>query len=38
MNSFMYTVMSADIPVMYIGVSVNMHVKFVIGHSVKRAI
>jgi len=38
MNNFMYTVMSADIPVMYIEVSVHMHVKFVIGHAVKRAI
>jgi len=38
MNNFMYTVMSADIPVMYIGVSVHMHVGCVIGYSVKRAI
>jgi len=38
MNNFMYIVMSAAIPVMYIGVSIHMHVKCVIGHSVKRAI
>jgi len=38
MNNFMYTVMSADIPVIYKGVSVHMHVKCVIGHSVKRAV
>ena len=38
MNNFMYTVMNADIPVMYIGVSVHMHVKCVIRHSVKGTI
>jgi hypothetical protein len=36
MNNFMYTVMNADIPVMYVQVSVYIHVKYVIGHSVKR--
>jgi len=38
MNNFMYGVMSADIPVMYIRVSVHMHVKCVIENSVKSAI
>jgi len=38
MNNFMYTVMTADIPLIYIGVSVHFYVKFVIRHSVKRAI
>jgi hypothetical protein len=30
MNSFTFTVLNADIPVMYIEVSVNIHVKFLI--------
>ena len=38
MNNFMYRVKSADIPVIYIVVSVHMHMKCVIGHSVKRVI
>jgi hypothetical protein len=33
MNIFMYTVLNADIPVIYVGVSVYIHVKYVIGHS-----
>ena len=32
MNNFMYTVLNADIPVMYTEVSVHVHVKYVIGH------
>jgi hypothetical protein len=36
MNNFTYTVRNADIPVIYIGVSICIHVKYVIGHSVKR--
>jgi len=38
MNKFMYTVLSADIPVIYIGVSSHICVKCVIGHSVKSAV
>jgi hypothetical protein len=38
MNNFMYRVMNADIPVMYIGVSVHMCVKCIVGHSVNRGI
>jgi hypothetical protein len=38
MNNSMYTVLDADIPVIYIDVSVHVHVKGVIRHSVKRAI
>ena len=38
MNDFRYTVLKADIPVIYIGVSVYIHVKCVIGHSVKRSL
>jgi len=38
MNNFMYTVMNADIPVIYIGVGIHFYVKFVIRHSVRRAI
>jgi hypothetical protein len=38
MNNFMYTVLNADIPVIYIGVSVRIYVKCVIGHSVNGAI
>jgi hypothetical protein len=34
MNNFMYTVMSADIPVIYVGVSVYIHAKCVLGHTV----
>ena len=38
MNNFMYRVKSADIPVIYIVVSVHMQVNCVIGNSVKRVI
>jgi len=38
MNNFMYAVMNADIPLIYIGVGVHIAVKFVIRHSVKTAI
>jgi hypothetical protein len=38
MNNSMYTVLNADIPVINVGVSVHVHVKVVIRHSVKRAI
>jgi hypothetical protein len=38
MNNFMYTVVNADIPVIYIGVSIHIHVKCPIGHSVNRYI
>jgi len=38
MNNFMYRVMNADIPVMYVGVSIHFCVKCIIGQSVKRAI
>jgi len=34
MNNFIYRVMSADIPVIYIVVRVHMHVKCVIRHTV----
>ena len=33
MTNIMYTVLNADIPVIYTGVSVLVHVKCVIGHS-----
>jgi len=36
-NNFTYTVLNADFPLIYIGVSVHIHVKFVTRHSVKRA-
>jgi hypothetical protein len=38
MNNSMYIVLNADIPVTYIDLSVHIHVKFVIRHSVKREI
>jgi len=38
MNNFTYTVMNADIPLMYIGVSVHILVNCVIRHSVNRAV
>jgi len=38
MNNFMYAVMNADIPVIYIGVGIHFYVKFVIRHSVNRNI
>jgi len=37
MNIIMYTVLNADIPMVYIGLSIHMHVKWVISHSVERA-
>jgi hypothetical protein len=37
MNSFMYTVLNVDVPVIYLGVSVCIYVKYVIRHTVKRA-
>jgi hypothetical protein len=36
MNNFAHTVQNADIPVMYVGVSIYIHVKYVMGHSVKK--
>ena len=36
--NFMYTVLTVDMPVIYVGVSVHMFVMCVIRHSVKRAI
>jgi len=38
MNNFMYTVLNAEVPVMYIGVGVHMQVKFVVRNLVKRAV
>jgi len=38
MNNLMYRVMNADIPVIYVGVCIHFYVKFVIRHSVIRAI
>jgi len=38
MNIIMYRVMNADIPVIYMRVNIHIHVKYVIGHSVKRAV
>ena len=38
MNNFMYRVMNANIPVIYIGVSGHIHVKCAIRHSEKRAV
>jgi len=38
MNSFTYTVLNADIAVIYTGMSVCIHVKCVIRHPVKRAV
>ena len=38
MKNFTYTAMNADIPVMYVGVSVHIHVNCVIRHSVNEAI
>jgi hypothetical protein len=37
MNSYTYTVLNADIAVINIGVSIHIHVKCVIRHSVKKA-
>jgi len=37
MNIVMYREMNADFPVIYIGVNVHIHVKYVIRLSVKRA-
>ena len=38
MNNFTYTVLDADIPVIYIGVSIHIHVKCVISLSVESAV
>ena len=38
MNNFIYTVLNADIPVLYIGVSGHIHVNCVIRHSVNSAV
>jgi len=38
MNIIMYREMNADIPVMYRGVNVHIHVKYVIRLSVKGAV
>jgi hypothetical protein len=38
MNIIMYRMMNADIPVIYVGVSALIHVKYVIRLSVRRAI
>jgi len=38
MNTFMYTVLNADILVIYIVVSIHIPVKFVIRHSVTRGV
>ena len=38
MNNFMYTLLNADIHVIYRGVSVHTHVKCVIGHTVIRRV
>ena len=38
MNKFTYTAMNADIPVIYVGECVHIHVNCVTMYSVKRAI
>jgi hypothetical protein len=38
MNNSAYMVLNADIPVVYVVVSIDIHVKCVIRHSVNRAI
>jgi len=38
MNNFMYTVPNAEVPVIYVGVSVHIQVKCVVRHLVKRAV
>jgi len=38
MNNFKYSELNAEIPVIYIGVGIHMHVKCVIRHLVKRAV
>ena len=38
MNNFMYTVLNADIPVIYIGLSVHILVKCVMRYSVQRVV
>ena len=38
MNNFTYTVLNAEVPVMYIGVSVHVQVKCVVRQLVKRAV
>ena len=37
MNNFMYTLLNADIPVIYVVMCIHIHVKCVVRHSVKRA-
>jgi hypothetical protein len=36
MNDYMHRLLNAHIPVIYVGVSVHICVKCVVGHSVKR--
>jgi len=38
MNNCAYMVLNADIPVIYIGVSVHIHVECVIRHSINGAV
>ena len=38
MKNFMHTVLNAEIPVIYIGVSIHIYVKCVLRHSVKKDI
>jgi hypothetical protein len=38
MNNFTYTLQNADIPVIYVGVSVCIYVKYVIRRTVIRAV
>ena len=37
-NNFTYTVLKSGIPVIYIGMSIHIHVKCAIRHSVNRAV
>jgi len=38
MNNFMYTLLNAEVPVMYIGMGVNIQVNCVVRNLVKRAV
>jgi len=38
MSNFMYAVMNADIPVIYVGVGIHFYVLFLIRNSVQRAV
>jgi len=38
MNNFTYTVQNADIPAIRVGVSIYIYVKYVIRHTVVRAV